>query len=58
MKGDHFNQALDAIVAVTLILAFVYLGVAGTIEGQWAVIGLAGTGAGYGVWKARFGKGN
>jgi hypothetical protein len=58
MDTDHFTQALDAIVAIALILAFVYLGVTDTIQGQWTVIGLAGTGAGYGVWKARFGKGN
>jgi hypothetical protein len=52
-KDSRYEQALDAIVAVGLILAFVYLGVKDVLSQQWVFIGLVGTGAGYGVWRFR-----
>jgi len=54
MEGESkFEQALDAIVTVSLVMGFVYLGDQGTLGPQWVFLGLAGSGAGYGVWKWR-----
>lgn len=49
----HLGEVLDAVIAVVLILALVYLAVTGIISGQWAFLGLIGVGTGFGVWRLK-----